>query len=75
MQQYFAHCIHRRRKLPYTLRSPPLHLILKAVWRVAMDRYGAPKEQMHSLVATHESLRYQGQGERHGMQPIHLLFI
>ena len=38
MWQYFAWHIHRRRKLPYTLRSPKLRIFVKAVWRAAMKR-------------------------------------
>ena len=38
MWQYFACYIHRRRKLPYTLRSPKLHIFVKAVWRAAIAR-------------------------------------
>jgi hypothetical protein len=48
-------------------------IFLKAVWRDTVDRHGAPKEQTSSLLAGRESLRYQGQGERHGLKSACLL--
>jgi hypothetical protein len=48
---------------------------VEAVWRAAVYRYGAPKEQMLGHMAAHESLRYQGQGERHGVKDARSLLI
>ena len=46
MWQYFACHLHRRRKLPYTLRSSKLHIFLEPSGEPPLQE-GAPKEQTH----------------------------